>query len=303
MKISKGVSESITTLDSLFFNINERRYRRESHADHIRVDISNGILFIEAKEPFRFCLKNLDRMVILSHTKSGTLHLSDHLGRKEYAAEGSTIFASTRQDITIEGKGDIFILFVADFFLKRYLSTEADDPVDFLYHATQQEVSLTRLDVKPIDALTLWLIDKITREETTSIQCEHDVIELMIHRFALLDIIDKNLDPEEKEIAMRAKNILLSNFVDPPVIHRLAHLCATNENKLKKSFKKVYKTTIHSYVQKLRLEEANLLLKEQRLSIKEVAQRVGYRHHGHFSKLFFENFGVYPKDLGRANPK
>ena len=60
-------------------------------------------------------------------------------------------------------------------------------------------------------------------------------------------------------------------------------MCATNESKLKKIFKKVYKTTIYGYIQKLRLEKANLLLKEQSLNIGEIAKEVGYKHQGHFS--------------------
>ncbi len=288
-------------MDSLFFNITEQCYRREEFSDYTRVDISNGILFIEAKKKFTFTLKNLDRMIILVYTKSGKLDFTDHLLKKDYAVKESSIFASTKQDITIKGEGDIFILFVADFFLKRYLSAKTTDPIDFLYSIVQQEISLKLIDISSIDALTLYLINKITRKKTTSIQCEHDVIELMIHRFSLLDIIDKNIDSSEVEIAKRAKNHLLKNFVHPPTIQQLAHICATNENKLKKSFKRVYNTTIHRYVLKLRLEEANLLLKEQLLSIKEVAQKVGYKHQGYFSKLFFKSYGVYPKDLGKAS--
>ena len=59
----------------------------------------------------------------------------------------------------------------------------------------------------------------------------------------------------------------------------------------------MYHITIYGYVQKLRLEEANLLLKEKNLTIGEIAKKVGYRHQGHFSKLFFATYGVYPKAL------
>ena len=48
------------------------------------------------------------------------------------------------------------------------------------------------------------------------------------------------------DIAKKAKNILLQNFTKPPTINNLGHLCATNESKLKKVFKKVYKSTIYS---------------------------------------------------------
>jgi len=110
-------------------------------------------------------------------------------------------------------------------------------------------------------------------------------------------MLDDELSNDEICISRSAKAILLRSFTSPPSIEILAHLCATNESKLKIVFKKVYKTTIYGYVQKLRLEKANLLLKEQYLNIGEIAKEVGYKHQGHFSKLFFEFYGVYPKDL------
>ena len=130
-----------------------------------------------------------------------------------------------------------------------------------------------------------------------SIRCMHRVMELIIHQFSLLDMLDKSIDSQDLDIALRAKNQLLNSFVEPPTIKQLARLCATNEFKLKKAFKRVYKSTIYAYVQNLRLKEANLLLKEELMSIGEIAKRVGYKHQGHFSKLFFKSFGVYPKDL------
>ena len=130
-----------------------------------------------------------------------------------------------------------------------------------------------------------------------SIRCEHSVIEFLIHRLSLFDMYDSTIMEEELYIAKKAKSYLLKNFVSAPTIHILAHLCATNESKLKIVFKKVYKMTIYSYIQKLRLEKANQLLKDQVLNIGEIAKDVGYKHQGHFSKLFFETYGVYPKDL------
>jgi len=130
-----------------------------------------------------------------------------------------------------------------------------------------------------------------------SIRCEHHVIEFMIHRFSLMDMVDRNIDDETLHVAKKAKEYLLKSCVTPPSIQELAHLCGTNESKLKKVFKQVYNTTIYGYIQKLRLEKANLLLKDKLLNIGEIAKKVGYKHQGHFSKLFFENYGVYPKDL------
>jgi len=298
-------------MESLFFNTPNQRYQIselfEKEEEYLRqVDISNGILFYDAslrKSRREIKLKSIDRMVMIVVVKSGELSIENHIDEKKESIKENkiVIYGSSRQEFTLSLKGEIFILCIADFFLKRYLSFSSNEPIDFLYESIQEKVVLEELDTQPIDALSLYLIEKIvhTREERNmrSIRCMYRVIEFITHRFSLLDMVDEGIAQEELELASRAKSHLLSSFKTPPTIETLAHLCATNESKLKKVFKKVYKSTIYAYVQRLRLEEANLLLREELLTIGEIAKRVGYKHQGHFSKLFFETYGVYPKDL------
>jgi len=303
-------------MESFFFNITDTRYKitelLKKNNDYItRVDISNGVVFLDislnSNEKMNFHLKNLDRMIMICVAKKGSLLINDNIEEKKYILKDGniSIYCSSRQDLTLttspDEKSDIFILFIADFFLKRYLTSNKNEPIDFLYNKIQDEISLELVNTQPLDALSLYIIDKIINAKLSSsmhsIRCEHSVIEFMIHRFNLLDMVDDELSNDEICISKSAKAILLSSFTSPPSIEVLAHLCATNESKLKKVFKKVHKTTIYGYIQKLRLEKANLLLKEQFLNIGEIAKKVGYKHQGHFSKLFFEYYGIYPKDL------
>ncbi len=302
-------------MESFFFNITDTRYkvtelfkRKEEYLT--RVDISNGIVFLESKMCNRtkqVHLKNLDRMVMIVMVKQGLLSINDHIDdRKVSIKEGEVgIYCSSRQDMTLTidktKRSDIFILFIADFFLKRYLSSQQNEPIDFLYSKIQKEISLEHMHTQPVDALSLYIVEKILNVSQNdcmrSIRTEHRVIEFIIHHFSLLDILVEGIEAEELELASRAKSVLLQDFMHPPTVQTLAHLCATNESKLKKVFKKVYQTTLHGYVQKLRLDEANVLLREENLTIGEIAKRVGYKHQGHFSKLFFATYGVYPKEL------
>ena len=303
-------------MDSFFFNITDTSYKTtklyESKNEHItRVDISNGLVFFDmhldlasAKE---FKVKNLDRMVVLSVCKKGAFTIEDNVTKKTFSVKEDSIsvFTSSRQDLTLkidtDKKTEIFVLFIADFILKRYLSSNPNEVINFLYNNIQEEVSCELINTQPLDAISLHIIEKIINssgdEYMKSIKCEHNILEFMIHRFGLLDMQDDELSNDEICIARSSKAILLRSFTTPPSIEVLAHLCATNESKLKKVFKKVHKTTIYGYVQKLRLEKANILLKEQFLNIGEIAKEVGYKHQGHFSKLFFGFYGVYPKDL------
>jgi AraC-like DNA-binding protein len=302
-------------MESFFFNITERRYKAtqlyEGSKGYLnRVDISNGIVFLESKLSKKHetvTLKNLDRMVMIVMVNSGELQIDDHIDEKRITIKTSEIvlLCSSRQDMTLTVKksqdSNIFVLFIADFFLKRYLSSHQNEPIDFLYEKIQKEVSLEKINSSPVDALSLYIVEKLlnvsVEDNMQSIRAEHHVTEFMIHRFSLLDIAREGVDEESRALASRAKEILLAEFIDPPTIDLLAHRCATNASKLKRVFKQVYQTTIYGYIQKLRLEEANLLLRKEPLSIGEIARRVGYRHQGHFSKLFFETYGVYPREL------
>jgi AraC-like DNA-binding protein len=302
-------------MESFFFNITDRRYKvtplLESEESRVeRVDISNGIVFLDARmkdDRYRFDLDHPDRMVMIVMVNRGCVQIDDHIGENTFRIkeEETTIFVSSRQKMQVsfeaEPEAEIFFLCIADFFLKRYLSGDTDEPIDLLYSRLQDEVSLEEVSRLRVDALSLYIINKLrhVQEEDTmqSLRAEHRVTEYMIHRFSLLDIAKQGVDGESLQLASRAKEILLAEFIDPPTIDLLARRCATNASKLKRVFKQVYQTTIYGYVQRLRLEEANLLLRKESLSIGEISRRVGYRHQGHFSKLFFETYGVHPREL------
>ncbi len=303
-------------MDSFFFNITDTSYKvtqvfKQKKEYITRVDISNGIvffdIFLESHRDKEFHVKNLDRMIVIPVTKKGSFSVRDNIANKTYNVKEDSIniFSSSRQNLTLQineaEQTDIFVLFIADFILKRYLTSNQNEVINFLYNNIQKEITCECIDTQPIDALSLYIIDKIVNisvdDYMKSIKCERNILEFIIHRFKLLDMVDNELSNDEICISRSAKAILLSSFTSPPSIELLAHLCATNESKLKKIFKKVYKTTIYGYIQKLRLEKANLLLKEQFLNIGEISKEVGYKHQGHFSKLFFEFYGVYPKDL------
>ncbi|WP_286266832.1 helix-turn-helix transcriptional regulator [Thalassotalea atypica] len=304
-------------MDSFFFNITDRCYKLTELYKHCnqhiyRVDISNGLVFFDISlnmtENKVLRLKNLDRMNFIVSVRQGACLVKDNIAQKDVKLnrDNTYLFGSSRQDleITIEHseKSEIFILFIGDFFIKRYLSDNTDEPINFLYEKLQTEVSLELINETPTDALSLYLIDKIIKakhnEKMNSIISEHRAIEYIIHRFSLLDILDPSVHTEEEvEIAARAKNIILQHYCNPPSLKELARLCATNDFKLKKSFKKVHKTTIYAYIQKLRLERANLLLRENIMSVADIAHEIGYKHQGHFSSIFYKAYGVYPKDL------
>jgi len=94
---------------------------------------------------------------------------------------------------------------------------------------------------------------------------------------------------------LQAREILDETYADPPTILELAKRLGINQQKLKNGFKTVFNVTIRKYLINLRLEVAIQLFSED-LTVKEIAEKVGYTNSSYFSKRFKEKYGVLPTD-------
>lgn len=98
----------------------------------------------------------------------------------------------------------------------------------------------------------------------------------------------------EQQLIEKAREVLTANYASPPTIERLAQMTTLNTFKLKTYFKQHYNTTINSYMQKLRMDNAMLMLNNSSHHISEIARTVGYASTGKFSAAFCRHFGVLP---------
>jgi AraC-like DNA-binding protein len=79
----------------------------------------------------------------------------------------------------------------------------------------------------------------------------------------------------------------------------LASELGTNLTKLKASFKSSFGITMAEYCLQRRMREAQQLLLESKLSMAEVAERVGYAHQSNFSAAFSGHMGMSPREYCR----
>ncbi len=103
------------------------------------------------------------------------------------------------------------------------------------------------------------------------------------------------LRKDDLEKIKQAKEIIISDLVNPPKIEELAKLVGINRQKLKQGFKKVYAMTINNYLRAERMEMASILLMNGK-SVREAANEVGYINQSHFAKRFKEKYGILPRD-------
>lgn len=153
------------------------------------------------------------------------------------------------------------------------------------------------IDPEQLDILTYFFNKKFDEYLFTDLFLESNIANLIQYTYKkIIKNINSNSNMDENIIKSleKAKQIILSEYFSNTLsIKEIAYKSAINECYLKKDFKNYYKMTIYEMIQKQRLEEAKKLLKKD-FSVKEACIKVGYKHTGHFSKLFFNYFGITP---------
>ena len=114
-----------------------------------------------------------------------------------------------------------------------------------------------------------------------------------------------DLNPSSRQVLLRkydvdkltmARDILIADLKNAPTIVQLAKQVGINQQKLKSGFKKVFDETINRYLRNERLKRARILLVEGSMSVREIANAVGYSNQSHFASRFKEKYGILPKD-------
>jgi AraC family transcriptional regulator of adaptative response / methylphosphotriester-DNA alkyltransferase methyltransferase len=74
----------------------------------------------------------------------------------------------------------------------------------------------------------------------------------------------------------------------------VARRVASSRRQLQRSYAEIGRTTFREHLTKVRMERAAELLGTRRLTVREVAQRVGYRQPAQFAKAFRRHLGLAP---------
>jgi AraC-like DNA-binding protein len=102
----------------------------------------------------------------------------------------------------------------------------------------------------------------------------------------------------EREAAwvQRARDRLARDFCKPPDLDELARELGTNPNKLRTAFKAAFGVTMAEFCLDRRMREAQQLLLQGRLSIAQVAERVGYGYPSGLTAAFSAHVGMTPRE-------
>src|SRR5918993_3523235 len=80
----------------------------------------------------------------------------------------------------------------------------------------------------------------------------------------------------------------------------IARRVASSRRQLQRSYAEIGQTTFREHLTAIRMERAAELLTSRGLTVREVAQRVGYRQPAQFAKAFRRHHGLAPSDYRAA---
>ena len=128
------------------------------------------------------------------------------------------------------------------------------------------------------------------------------------HRLARLEAmaVQRALEGEavatdrDGRIFAAAAALLEERMTAPPGLVELAHSLGTNERKLNEIFRQRVGMTVFDYLAELRLETARRLLDKADYQIRLIAEKVGYRNAGDFSRAFRNRYQVTPREYRKA---
>ena len=104
-----------------------------------------------------------------------------------------------------------------------------------------------------------------------------------------------SLDHEKQELVNEIQLYIENHYSKDLSLEQIAQEFYTSATTLSRLFKEFSDDTPINYLINYRLEKAkNLIIENPTLSIKEVAQNVGYEDSLYFSKLFKKRFGESP---------
>jgi len=103
------------------------------------------------------------------------------------------------------------------------------------------------------------------------------------------------LNADDRDAILRIGDQMQQNPGYEYSLQELCQLSGLNEHKLKSAFKLVYGKTTFSYLRESRMELAARLLRDDRLSVIQVANEVGYTNASHFARAFKERHQLLPK--------
>ena len=124
-----------------------------------------------------------------------------------------------------------------------------------------------------------------------------DTLSKMINRASESDEQHTPVNLALSEKVHAARDIMTTQYQDPPSLHALALMVGTNECTLKSGFKQEFGETVFQCLFDHRMSLATKYLLETSWPIAEVGLLLGYEYQSHFCTAFRRKYGMSPTEF------
>jgi YesN/AraC family two-component response regulator len=129
-------------------------------------------------------------------------------------------------------------------------------------------------------------------ERSESINSLNSLLEVMQDEYC--DLVKNRAVSGYSQVVQKAAHQIKIYFSKPLNLKQLAELCLVHPAHLSRQFKKETGMTLTDYQNRMRIDEAKLLLKEGSISIDRIAGYIGYDDAGYFARIFKKREGMTP---------
>ncbi|MBN2656071.1 MAG: response regulator [Spirochaetales bacterium] len=113
----------------------------------------------------------------------------------------------------------------------------------------------------------------------------------------ILDLLEKQRSQSYPKPLKKALSFIAENYSSQIQLTSVAEECLVSPSYLSRLFSEHLDTKFIDYVNRYRINQAVILLRDRKMSIKEASYMVGYQDPNYFSRIFRKIMGVSPSDL------
>jgi YesN/AraC family two-component response regulator len=232
------------------------------------------------------------RMFIKTHSK-GSFHVLEAADGKE----GCEIARKQVPDIIVT---DMLMPVMNGYEMCRKLKKDEHTshiPIIMLTAVTSKEKELDNLLTGIDDYITKpFDVDILTVKIDNLLQIRNTLREKIKHDW-LLQPEDVVLDSPDDKFLKRAVSVV-ERFMDDPEldIRKFSEEMGVSRMQLYRKFEALTNMTVKEFIRSVRLKRATQMLKQEKLTISEVAWAVGFKDMSYFRKCFKEEFGMTPRE-------
>ena len=103
-------------------------------------------------------------------------------------------------------------------------------------------------------------------------------------------------DESDEGYCASCHRYITEHYTEKILLDNICFLFGTNKTSLCQSFKSEYGITILNYIDQLKIEDAKKLLLEQKLSVTEISEQLGFNSIHYFCRYFKKHTGLSPKE-------